>query len=847
MELCDLVDSVANLSRRCVLHDALGNSTDTPPTPTAEGSSEAEALQHLLAISSTRGCKLANITPALSLCLPPFLRAALERWNGSGSLFPSFSSGRSSGTGPSADLIPSESYLNGILNAHLQLLSSQQTFSPASSLRHLLDAAVRLANDLVVWYPNAEEAEKELVGVFFPIALDACFENLVDLVQLVMERLVGSADSDRYQDIASYIVVSHCHSLVTACGGPIVRCLDERALEECIRFLESCVDGPLTRHPLSRFYTFEDEVHSLWDIIFSTTAPELSTSYMKSVYRFVNKLLIKSAESCDTDLDNLCLTLLNLDRVDEDRLEAWIELAVLRHLMDGNEDAVKPPQLPAGSSGTPVVARLADAEVDVDVEENKNVVAAATTPTGPSAMEVKSVDGISLLQNLTEFAMRRGPAEDFARTLLRMLLKQLSPSGRTSVTPDLVVIMVKLASVGQGSGQRDLFLATLDWLVKYQQMVATESWTSLSHEDLTSPPPELASFCCLLQYATDVLQALRSIGSNAVAAAAVSSSDVLLPPPELELVTECGGASASISSVTTAAAEVEDWAEELGLDDVESDGDESDEDLLCNKLCTYVVTQKEFMNQHWYHCHTCRMVDGVGVCSVCAKVCHRDHDVTYAKFGSFFCDCGAKEDGSCQALVRRPPQQQTYESETSSGSNRYQPHRHTSSSYAPYRGDGTSISWDGLDGTGRAGSSEELTELSENGDKKRRLLSLSQQLEPFADELLHVLTTSELAAAVVDVLDALLPAIERASRRLSPVGSLQRARRTLERLHYQLPKIVSADEPLMIPTLGSQEGAFENVRMSFTGDQGQTIRQLLSAHVLRRVSIVLLHYLPFNF
>ena len=78
MELCDLVDSVASLSRRCVLHDALGSSTDTP---TLEGSGEAETLQHLLAISSTRGCKLANITPALSSCLPPFLRAALERWN----------------------------------------------------------------------------------------------------------------------------------------------------------------------------------------------------------------------------------------------------------------------------------------------------------------------------------------------------------------------------------------------------------------------------------------------------------------------------------------------------------------------------------------------------------------------------------------------------------------------------------------------------------------------------------------------------------------------------------------------------------------------------------------------
>ena len=283
MEVCDLVDSVANLSRRCVLQDAVGNSTDTTTTttttPTAAGggggSSEAEALQHLLAISSSRGCKLANVAPNLSSCLPPFLLAALDRWNNSVSDFPAFFSWRSNQSG---DLIPSESYVNGILNSHLQLLSSRPVFSPASSLRHLLNAAVRLANDLVVWYPNTDEAEKELVGVFFPIALDACFENLVDLVQLVMERLVGSADSDRYQDIASYIVISHCHSLVTTCGPP-VHCLEERAYEECVRFLESCVDSCLTRHPLSRFYTFEEEQHSLWDVVFSTTVPDLSSAF----------------------------------------------------------------------------------------------------------------------------------------------------------------------------------------------------------------------------------------------------------------------------------------------------------------------------------------------------------------------------------------------------------------------------------------------------------------------------------------------------------------------------------------------------------------------------------------
>lgn len=37
--------------------------------------------------------------------------------------------------------------------------------------------------------------------------------------------------------------------------------------------------------------------------------------------------------------------------------------------------------------------------------------------------------------------------------------------------------------------------------------------------------------------------------------------------------------------------------------------------------------------------------------------------------------------------------------------------------------------------------------------------------------------------------------------------------------------------------MGSQEGAFENVKMNFSGDQGQTIRQLFSAHMIRRVAM----------
>lgn len=78
--------------------------------------------------------------------------------------------------------------------------------------------------------------------------------------------------------------------------------------------------------------------------------------------------------------------------------------------------------------------------------------------------------------------------------------------------------------------------------------------------------------------------------------------------------------------------------------------EESDDEIVLNNVCTFVSTQRDFINQHWYYCYTCKMSDGIGVCSVCAQLCHKNHDVSYAKYGNFFCDCGAKEDGSCMAL-----------------------------------------------------------------------------------------------------------------------------------------------------------------------------------------------------
>lgn len=66
--------------------------------------------------------------------------------------------------------------------------------------------------------------------------------------------------------------------------------------------------------------------------------------------------------------------------------------------------------------------------------------------------------------------------------------------------------------------------------------------------------------------------------------------------------------------------------------------------------CSF-VQKSGFHGQHWYNCYTCGLVWDKGCCTLCALVCHRGHDVSYSRFSSFFCDCGA-EDGSAAEQSR---------------------------------------------------------------------------------------------------------------------------------------------------------------------------------------------------
>ncbi|XP_067662559.1 E3 ubiquitin-protein ligase UBR4-like [Haliotis asinina] len=416
-----------------------------------------------------------------------------------------------------------------------------------------------------------------------------------------------------------------------------------------------------------------------------------------------------------------------------------------------------------------------------------------------------------LLQNLTMFIVKeKSPVgQEVAQAVLAALIPMGSPllkekDGDMSGFPELMVIMNMLAGAGQGAGHVTLFQAATGWLNLCKSYLNEKDVLEKILKNGSAGKGVLQTMCCLLTYVGDILCALKRTSERCGTAT---------PPLDTEVVTMQDADS--------------DWTEELTQDDEDSGAEDSDEESLNNKLCTFTITQKEFMNQHWYHCHTCKMVDGVGVCTICAKVCHKDHDLTYAKFGSFFCDCGAKEDGSCKALVKRTAQSGL----DSSGSGPAQ---------SPFSMDTVQPSSlrRRLSSPSIDDKASEMMKTTEMSNKARE--ALCRQIENCRDSLLSQMESANTVTTVLEMLEKILPPLIENYQDMSPMGSTARAQRALQELHSLSKKIEPASEQLMTVTLGSQEGAFENVRMNYSGEQGQTIRQLITAHMLRRVAMCVL-------
>lgn len=328
-------------------------------------------------------------------------------------------------------------------------------------------------------------------------------------------------------------------------------------------------------------------------LLLSAASDYLSPSYGTKVLKFFNKLFqLVEKNLSDESLVKLCASLSRLASINAGLLKNWLMKMIVGAAQPNDELST--------------------------VQENR-----------------------LLLQGLTSYIVKKNShvGEDVANAILNALIPMgseiLSPATEGIGFAELMVVMATLASAGSGTGHIPLFKAAASWLQLCKDYLSQKDVVEKLAENVANGKHQtmMESACYLLSYVADILTAIKH--------STVERSGTASPAPEGDTHIQDGDS---------------DWAEDMAQEDDESAGEDSDEDSLCNKLCTFTVTQKEFMNQHWYHCYTCKMVDGVGVCTICAKVCHKDHDVSYAKYGSFFCDCGAREDASCQALVKRTPQ-----------------------------------------------------------------------------------------------------------------------------------------------------------------------------------------------
>lgn len=741
----------------------------TTDETTAPNLKTLQAYDIIIKMASSRCTKLSTFTLAIAGHLPAGLRSALDKWNSFNVTTITWR------TDFANDIIPPESYIATIENSHISSLSAQAIFTISPSLKRLLHALVRFAGDLIVWCPGNSNS-KEMIRVLLPLLVDASTESLFDFTTLALEHLIGSPDSDDFL-IHLYLEVLSCSYDLLIDHSSKESNVDERILHECLKFMESLLDKVPGKKALEKFFA-DNEEKDMINILLSAANGSLSPTYGTRVLKFFSKLFQQMEKNqSDKSLEKLCCSLSKmnkLSKLDSTTLQHWLSKVIF------------------GSS--------TQTEDGNSVQENR-----------------------LLLQSLTSYIVKENSAvrEEVANAILSALIPMgsqiLSPASEGIGFSELIVIMATLAGAGTGAGHVQLFKAATEWLELCKKYLAQKDVLEKLQENITGGRHQIMmeSSCYLLSYMAELVGALRyqsersSVSSRNGAASPLCDGE--LHHPEME----------------------SDWAEEIGPDEEESAGEDSDEDSLCNKLCTFTITQKEFMNQHWYHCHTCKMVDGVGVCTICAKVCHKDHDVTYAKYGSFFCDCGAKEDGSCQALVKRSPQTNSETGNTVQPTTAFP---FSSDTILPSSLRRRTSSPTPASGNNASSTGVQIDNKKSTDDALKHKQTLAKQLEIFRESLISHLTTSNTAGTVLELLQYLMPAVVDSCQRNSPIGSSVRAQNALNELHSREKSCEQTDQ-LMVPTLGSQEGAFENVRMSYSGEQGQTIKQLISAHMIRRIAM----------
>lgn len=63
--------------------------------------------------------------------------------------------------------------------------------------------------------------------------------------------------------------------------------------------------------------------------------------------------------------------------------------------------------------------------------------------------------------------------------------------------------------------------------------------------------------------------------------------------------------------------------------------------------CTFSHTDRNYVEQIWFHCYDCNLTGNLGMCLACALNCHKGHKIKFSGKHNCFCDCGCKENCTC--------------------------------------------------------------------------------------------------------------------------------------------------------------------------------------------------------
>jgi E3 ubiquitin-protein ligase UBR4 len=718
------------------------------------------------------------------------------------------------------DIIPAESYIFTTVNYHVSSLSEHPTFSINPSLKNLLYCLVSFMMEYIV-PATASDQQSDLhaqaVDILISLSLDARTDYLREMATNTLAKLLRPDNDSEAQHLREHMfVLNFTYNLIIEytdnTSGSINIVIDEEILKHCVKYWERLLEKPLGCKALDLFFT-SDANHTLVSILLSITSSEASPQFSTYILHFFNVLFRTAEKASDRSLDRLCKSVVNFANVESEKLQTWLRHVILGATSIPTSSSTTNIPTPTASATNALVTVSGASEDNQKPDERNNasnneqaqwtISDISNNQSATNNDEQHSIhENSRFLRALTNYIVKSNVGSNISITILQALIPLayhiLSPTIEGNRFSELMHIMSTLADAGSEKGHTLLFKAATEWVELCKEQIINKD-----PQTFDKPSPYIEAGCCMLNYIADIV--------GAICPQQVQSQDRATSPPWE-------------GAIPNNDLNDSDWMDEIPHEDDDSAAEDSDEDSLCNKLCTFTITQKEFMNQHWYHCHTCNMIDGVGVCTVCARVCHRGHDVTYAKYGNFFCDCGAKDDGSCQALTKRSPQSS----------------EHQVSNNIPYNNVSAQAESNLLLTSSlrrRASSPAHLYDKHErSGRDTQRQTYLAQQLESSKDWIHSQLWKSGLVSSLVDLTHVLVPAIDASCQRYSAVGCHTRAQLALRHLHMLHKKFEHTDQ-LMLPTLGSQEGAFENVRMNYSGDQGQTIRQLLSAHMIRRVAM----------